>query len=229
MNKRSSPNFNERAGMSPRYIVLHYTGMRNAAEALVRLCDPQSQVSAHYVVEENGDITQLVDEKMRAWHAGRSFWRGISDVNSASIGIELVNPGHDFGYRAFPEAQIAALKELVAAIVARNNMAPETCLLAHSDIAPARKMDPGELFPWQELAQAGFGLWPAPDAQDFSVAPDSEVADLLGVIGYEVGKLEQTLRAFQRRYDPENLSGIANPQTVARLRALNRQLAYQKI
>jgi len=225
MKQRPSPNFNQRAAtVALDYIVLHYTGMRNAAEALTRLCDPAAQVSAHYVVEENGDVTQLVDEKMRAWHGGHSFWRGMTDLNSASVGIELVNPGHEFGYRAFPQAQILSLKKLLAEIIARHRMNPALCLLAHSDIAPARKQDPGELFPWQDLARDGLGLWPAPQPQDFAAASQAEVKDLLAVIGYDVSNFAQALTAFQRRYHPENLTGDADPQTVARLRALNRQM-----
>jgi N-acetylmuramoyl-L-alanine amidase len=229
MKQRPSPNFSERAPtIEVDYIVLHYTGMRNAAEALARLCDPLSQVSAHYVIDERGEITQLVDEKMRAWHAGKSFWRGVSDLNSASVGIELVNPGHEFGYRPFSNVQIAALKQMLPRIMARQNMAPETCLLGHSDIAPVRKMDPGELFPWQEFAKAGLGLWPRPEPEDFSPITDAETSDMLHVVGYEVEDLPQTLRAFQRRYYPENLTGTADPQTTALLRALNRQLSWQK-
>jgi N-acetylmuramoyl-L-alanine amidase len=225
MKRRPSPNFNDRAeNIALAYIIVHYTGMRNAAEAFTRLCDPATEVSAHYVIEENGTVTQLIDEGQRAWHAGHSFWRGVRDLNSASIGIELVNPGHEYGYRAFPEAQIAALQNLLPGIITRHEMAPATCLLAHSDIAPTRKKDPGELFPWPHLAQQGFGLWPEPDGSDFESAHASDAPDLLTAIGYDVSNLPAAIRAFQRRYHPENLSGIAGPHTIARLRALNRIL-----
>jgi N-acetylmuramoyl-L-alanine amidase len=228
MKKRPSPNFNARsANITLDYIVLHYTGMRNAAEALTRLCDPSSQVSAHYVIDEKGEVYQLVEEKMRAWHAGKSQWNELTDINSASIGIELVNPGHEFGYRPFTTEQIATLKKMLPVIIARHNLHAATCMLAHSDIAPARKQDPGELFPWQELAEAGFGLWPVTQPEDYSSGGDAEARRLLGVIGYEVDDLPQTLRAFQRRYNPEHVTGDADPETVARLRALNRKLSWQ--
>src|ERR1700733_422901 len=153
-----SPNFDARDPSVPlQTIVLHYTGLKTGEEASARLCDPASKVSAHYVIEEDGRIFQLVDEKNRAWHAGKSFWRGITDLNSTSIGIELVNPGHQFGYRAFPAAQIAALKPLLRDIMWRHKM-PPSALLAHADIAPVRKEDPGELFPWQDLAKEGLGV-----------------------------------------------------------------------
>jgi N-acetylmuramoyl-L-alanine amidase len=228
ISRRKSPNFSERFAATPRYIVLHYTGMRNAAEALSRLCDPASQVSAHYVIDEKGAVAQLVDEKMRAWHAGKSSWRGITDMNSASIGIELVNPGHEFGYRPFPSEQIAALKELIPVIAARHNMAPESCLVGHSDIAPGRKMDPGELFPWQEMAQIGFGIWPVPEGRDFAPASDVELADMLSVLGYDVSDAPQAIAAFQRRYCPENITGTVDGDTAAKARALNRKMSYQQ-
>jgi N-acetylmuramoyl-L-alanine amidase len=227
MKQRPSPNFSAREPViALDYIILHYTGMRNAAEALTRLCDPAAQVSAHYVIEEDGTVTQLVDEKMRAWHAGKSFWRHVTDLNSASIGIELVNPGHEFGYRAFPEPQIETLEQMLPEIIARHKLNAATCLLAHSDIAPPRKQDPGELFPWQRLAQKGFGLWPVPEPRDSIATTDAEAKDLLHVIGYDTAELAPAITAFQRRYYPENLNGIAEPHTVARMRALNRLLGH---
>ena len=214
------------------YIVLHYTGMKTGAEALARLCDPQAKVSAHYAVDEDGRVFALVDEAQRAWHAGKSFWRGVTDVNSASVGIELVNPGHQFGYRAFPAAQIASLMELMRGIIARHAMNPALCLLAHSDVAPQRKEDPGELFPWRELAAQGLGLWPHPRAEDYGFAEDGEVQELLRAIGYECplsGAYDQETRAallaFQRHYHPENLTGTPESETVARMRAVRRQVA----
>ncbi len=214
-----SPNFNERAAdIALDYIVVHYTGMVDAAAALARMCDASAQVSAHYMIDEDGAVVQLVDEQNRAWHAGKSFWRGMTDINSASIGIELVNPGHEHGYRVFPEAQIAALKKLLREIIARRRMNPATCLLAHSDIAVGRKQDPGELFPWQALAQEGLGMWPVP--QDYALASEVEIDGWLQKIGYDTTHFVEALTAFQRRYYPENLTGAADQETVARLRDL---------
>ncbi|OKH88213.1 hypothetical protein LF95_16310 [Thalassospira sp. TSL5-1] len=159
-----SPNFGERpADSTIDMLVLHYTGMPSGEMALERMCDPASQVSAHYMIEEDGCIYQLVAETKRAWHAGRGQWRGCSDVNSRSIGIEIVNPGHEFGYRPFAVQQIDALKALCKAILARHDI-PAHHIIAHSDMAPDRKEDPGELFPWQQLAAEGIGLWPDEEA-----------------------------------------------------------------
>ena len=158
MIDRLSPNFDART-LPVSMAVLHYTGMVDAASAIDRLADPDAKVSAHYVVAEDGQIIRMVDEANRAWHAGRSWWRGISDVNSASIGIEIVNPGHEFGYRPFPEAQIDSVIQLLGGIVRRHGITRGN-VVGHSDVAPARKEDPGELFPWQRLAEAGIGLWP---------------------------------------------------------------------
>ena len=145
-----SPNWNERK-LPVSMVVLHYTGMQSAEAALAQLCDPAKEVSAHYMIEEDGSVHRLVREDRRAWHAGRSYWRGIRDVNSASVGIELVNPGHEFGYRPFPDAQMEALVPLLADIVQRHDI-PRANVVGHSDIAPARKEDPGELFDWDLLA-----------------------------------------------------------------------------
>ncbi|MDE2029727.1 MAG: N-acetylmuramoyl-L-alanine amidase [Alphaproteobacteria bacterium] len=226
MKRMPSPNFNARSsGVALQYVVLHYTGMRNAGAALSRLRDPASQASAHYMIDEDGSVTQMVEEDMRAWHAGKSFWRGVTDVNSASIGIELVNPGHEFGYRPFPDAQIAALKTLLRAIIDRHGLNPATALLGHSDIAPTRKEDPGELFPWQALAQEGLGLWPEPSVQDYDPpASEDEAADLLNAIGYEPNDSNAALFAFQRRYVPDNMSAETDAGTLAKLRALKRML-----
>jgi N-acetylmuramoyl-L-alanine amidase len=228
--RQPSPNFNDRDPAIPlQHIVLHYTGMKTGAEALVRLCDPKAEVSAHYVIEDDGRVFRLVDENKRAWHAGQSVWRGLADMNSASVGIELVNPGHQYGYRPFPAAQIAALKNLLRDIIQRHKMNPKTCLLAHADIAPGRKEDPGELFPWEELAKEGLGLWPAPQAGDYGHAEDDEVQKLLRAIGYDcpdTGAYDRATRAallaFQRHYEPDNLTGTPERETIARLRALVR-------
>jgi len=224
-----SPNFNERDPHIPlRYIVMHYTDMETGEQALRRLCDSASQVSAHYLVEEDGRIFHLVDDAKRAWHAGKSFWRGITDLNSASIGIELVNPGHTWGYRPFPLIQIEALTGLLEQLCSRHNLDRRTCLLAHSDIAPSRKQDPGELFPWQHLALNGFGIWPEPQPQDYGQASTREVCEILARLGYDCPptvseeSMRLVLTAFQRRFDPQHLSGLPEDETVARLRTIQR-------
>jgi N-acetylmuramoyl-L-alanine amidase len=158
--ERPSPNFDQRREGAPiDILLLHYTGMRTAEEALARLCDPEAKVSAHYTIDRDGRIYRHVDESVRARHAGVSYWAGERDVNSRSIGIELVNPGHEFGYVAFPEAQVEALIDLARGILARHPI-PARRVLGHSDVAPARKMDPGELFPWRRLAENGVGIFP---------------------------------------------------------------------
>ena len=148
---KQSPNFNERKGCDkPSLIIIHYTGMKTAAEALERLCDPKAEVSAHYFIDEGGTQQQLVADDKRAWHAGVSEWEGITDVNSHSIGIELVNPGHEFGYREFPDEQIETLAELCKNLMQAYDI-PVKNILGHADVAPGRKIDPGELFPWDKL------------------------------------------------------------------------------
>lgn len=156
---RPSPNYNDRAPGAINMLVLHYTGMASCEDALARLCDPVAQVSAHYLIDEDGTVYQLVAEQHRAWHAGVSFWKGERDINSRSIGIELVNPGHELGYRAFPQIQMQALADLAHEILARHPIPPDR-VLGHSDVAPGRKRDPGELFDWQWLAGQGIGVWP---------------------------------------------------------------------
>ena len=154
--EQPSPNWNERE-LPVSMVVLHYTGMQTADEALARLCDPAAKVSAHYLIDEDGTVTSLVPEEKRAWHAGNSYWRGITDVNSASVGIELANPGHEWGYRPFPEAQMEALLPLLANIMDRHDI-PRGNVVGHSDVAPARKLDPGELFDWERLARLRLAL-----------------------------------------------------------------------
>src|SRR5882757_3731455 len=164
---RPSPNHGERkAGVKPNMLVLHYTGMADAEAAVRHLCTPTSEVSAHYVVMEDGRIVQCVPESRRAWHAGQSYWEGETDINSCSIGIEIANPGHDHGYPDFPKRQIAAVTALCRSIFTRHQISPDR-VLAHSDVAPTRKRDPGEKFPWKVLAASGIGLWvkPAPMTQ----------------------------------------------------------------
>lgn len=159
---RPSPNFGPRRASPLDMIIIHYTGMQTAQDALDRLCDPEAEVSSHYMIDEAGQIFCLVEEAQRAWHAGVSEWQGRTDINSHSIGIELVNPGHEFGYQPFPEPQIQALVELCHDIFSRHDIKPEY-ILGHEDVAPGRKKDPGELFPWKELAlHNGIGVWPHP-------------------------------------------------------------------
>jgi N-acetylmuramoyl-L-alanine amidase len=228
--ERPSPNRNARpAGGAIDMLVLHYTGMRTAAEAIDRLCDPAAKVSAHYVVDEDGTVWRLVDEAERAWHAGISYWQGTEDVNGASIGIELVNPGHEWGYRAFPEPQMAALETLARGILARHPI-PRDRVVGHSDVAPERKQDPGELLDWPRLARVGIGLWPASDAP-----PPRDVAAaqaMLATIGYRIGASgvldEQTrlvLTAFQRRFRPRRVDGALDADTGGRLAAVAREVA----
>ncbi|MDP9095265.1 MAG: N-acetylmuramoyl-L-alanine amidase, partial [Pseudomonadota bacterium] len=179
MIQAPSPNFDERpAGIPIDTLILHYTGMQSADDAIARLRDPVAHVSSHYVVDEDGTVRQLVDEAHRAFHAGVSYWRGNEALNGRSIGIEIVNPGHDWGYRPFPPAQMRTVIELCQAIVTRHPI-PPCNVVGHSDIAPDRKQDPGELFDWPCLAAAGIGLWPEQGDQP---APDAEVA--LRRIGY---------------------------------------------
>ncbi len=207
--QRPSPNQDDRGGAGVDILVLHYTGMTNGAAALARLCDPAAKVSAHYAIDEDGTVYALVPEARRAWHAGVSFWDGARDINSRSIGIELVNPGHEFGYRAFPEAQIVALITLGREILARHSIAPWR-VLGHSDVAPLRKEDPGELFPWARLAEAGIGLWPAQ-----AVDPGAHaVAGLLAQYGYDPdAPPDKLITAFQRHFRPSRVDGMADDET----------------
>ena len=213
-----SPNFDDRS-LPVSILVLHYTGMKDAASAIGWLTNPASKVSSHYVVAEDGQILRLVEEDKRAWHAGRSLWRGISDVNSASIGIEIVNPGHEYGYRPFPEAQMAALIPLVAEIVRTFDIAPAN-VVGHSDIAPARKLDPGELFDWERLARLRLAV-PRPD-RDLSDPHWTDGGFLLALerFGYDVADGPAAVRAFQRRWRPETIDGIADGQCRAILLSL---------
>jgi N-acetylmuramoyl-L-alanine amidase len=215
---RPSPNFDART-LPVSMLVLHYTGMTDGASAIARLCDPAAKVSAHYVVDEDGSLYGLVDEADRAWHAGRARWRGIDDVNSASIGIEIVNPGHEHGYRPFPEAQMAALLPLMSAIVARHGIAPVN-IVGHSDVAPARKQDPGELFDWERLARHRLAVpRPKPALGDPHWTPGGFLV-ALERFGYDVADGPAAVRAFQRRFRPETIDGIADGECRALLLAL---------
>jgi len=205
-----SPNWDERA-LPISMVVLHYTGMQSAAEALERLCDPQAKVSAHYLIDEDGTVISLVPEEKRAWHAGKSYWRGITDVNSASVGIELVNPGHEWGYRPFPDAQMEALLPLLCDIVDRHDIGP-TNVVGHSDIAPARKEDPGELFDWERLARLRLAL-PIPKAK-MMLFYDNPGAFYLALerFGYDISDGRAAVRAFQRRWRPRLIDGEIDGQ-----------------
>jgi N-acetylmuramoyl-L-alanine amidase len=214
---RPSPNFNART-LPVQIVVLHYTGMPTAEAAIARLTDPDAQVSAHWLVTEDGQIVQMVDESQRAWHAGRSFWRGVSDVNSASIGIEIVNPGHEFGYRPFPEPQMAAVEALVAGAVQRFGVAPAN-VVGHSDIAPARKQDPGELFDWGRLARAGLAM-PVPVGGFDPGWTDAGTLMALARYGYDTDDATAAVVAFQRRFRPAKFDGVIDAETRTILRGV---------
>ena len=230
-----SPNHTERRGdhARPDSLVLHYTGMADAPSALRRLCDPIAEVSSHYVVAEDGTVLQLVTEDRRAHHAGRGVWAGESDLNSASVGIEIVNGGHAFGLPAYPDRQVRAVAALCRDVMDRHGIPPER-VLAHSDLAPSRKEDPGEMFPWAILARTGVGLWvPPDDSVDPGLAPGARgeavrrlQADLarwgygIALDGDYGGATATVVRAFQRRYRPSRIDGTADSGTVATLARL---------
>ncbi len=230
-----SPNHDARPPATPiDTLVLHYTGMRSAQAALDRLRDPAALVSSHYVVEEDGAVWRLVPEALRAWHAGVSYWRGHTALNDRSLGIEIVNPGHEFGYRDFPVLQLAAVCDLCLELLARHPIPPRN-VVAHSDIAPERKADPGERFDWRALAANGVGLWPdrVPDLGTGGALRDAaslcHVRAALATIGYRVAAegaldpaLATVLRAFQRHWRPEAVTGQADAGTLARLLAVVR-------
>lgn len=209
-------------------LVLHYTGMPDAESALRRLCDPAAKVSAHYLVDEVGSVYRLVPEDRRAWHAGVASWRGLADINDRSIGIELANPGHEFGYRPFPEAQMRSLRDLARDILARHPIPPRN-VVGHSDVAPMRKQDPGELFDWQSLARGGIGLWP-PTGELDDDAPDrsvEEVQIMLASFGYDApvsGVLDErtaaAIAAFQRHFRPRRVDGRLDRESVGQLECL---------
>ena len=233
-----SPNHDERPEATPLdTLILHYTGMQSAGDAIDRLRDPVARVSSHYVVDEDGTIWRLVAEERRAWHAGISFWRGHTVLNGRSIGIEIVNPGHEWGYRPFPPAQMAAVRRLCQSILSRHPIPPRN-VVAHSDVAPDRKQDPGELFDWRGLARDGIGLWPE-DVPDLGAGdPLTDAAALAPVraslarLGYQVepeGEADAALRtvllAFQRHWRPEAMTGAADAGTRARLDGVLRRIA----
>lgn len=229
---RPSPNCDPRPpGVPVDMVVLHYTGMQSAAAALDRLCDPAAKVSTHWLIDEDGTTFALVPEVNRAWHAGVAMWRRSSDINARSVGVELVNPGHEWGYRPFPEAQMAALERLLGGIVSRHPI-PRERILGHSDVAPLRKTDPGELFDWARLARGGWGLWPRADYKSSpnapALAPGLSGPAVLGLqialdaIGYQVEgtglydpPTEAVVTAFQRHFRPGRVDGVSDPETTS--------------
>jgi len=221
--ERPSPNWDERR-LPIEMVVLHYTEMPGAEAALEKLCDPESQVSAHYLISEDGQVTRLVAESKRAWHAGASYWRGHRDVNSASIGIELDHPGHAHGYRPFAEAQFEALVPLLARIVRTYNI-PRSNVVGHSDVAPMRKIDPGELFPWDRLAEYRLCL-PRPEKLELGDPFNNDGAFYLALerFGYDVTDGHKAVEAFQRRWRPERIDG----QIDGELRAILFQLLLDR-
>ena len=241
MRTHSSPNHDARPpGRVVDMLVVHYTGLPSRAAALDRLCDPSARVSAHYLIDEDGAVVQLVTEDRRAWHAGEACWAGERDVNGCSLGIELVNPGHQWGYRPFAEAQMAALVELAGDIVARHAIPPER-VLGHADVAPARRKDPGELFDWVRLARAGIGLVARPGTRRGTRPPGREgdaaggnVAALqrrLARFGYDIAATGRsdaltaaTVTAFQRHFRQARVDGVADRETEAALEDLVAQL-----
>lgn len=232
-----SPNFDDRK-LPVSLLVLHYTGMESGAAALERMRDPAAKVSAHYMIEEDGQILGLVDEASRAWHAGVSSWRGVSDINSASIGIEIVNGGHDYGLPDFPDVQINAVIALSKAVMNRNGLRAAD-VVAHSDIAPGRKQDPGEKFPWAGLAAAGIGLWPeglehdrrhlfGAGDRDRGIAIAQSGLAHMGYGAHVTGILDQetmdVISAFQRRYRPAHIDGCIDMQTLGLITKLSEMM-----
>ncbi len=219
--QKPSPNFNDRKGQEITHIILHYTGMKTAQDALEKLCDKTSEVSAHYTIDEAGKIYQHVDEKNRAWHAGDAYWHGKRDINSRSIGIEIVNRGHKHGYHEFPNTQIQSVINLCLQIQERHRIEH---VLAHSDIAPMRKEDPGELFPWKKLAENDIGIWPSVADEDFVKSSSMDLMKALQDFGYKAEDSEKMILAFQRHFVPEvfelGREGKPTSLTKARLYAL---------
>jgi N-acetylmuramoyl-L-alanine amidase len=232
---RFSPNSGERANnQKPTYLILHYTGMADAQKACDWLCDERSEVSSHYLVDEQGGIVQMVSEDKRAWHAGVSSWHGESDINSVSIGVEIQNRGHGDAYHDFPAAQMQAVADLCLDIITRHTIAPRN-VLAHSDVAPGRKVDPGEKFDWSYLARSGVGNWVEPEPlgggsflqRGDSGDPVLALQGMLRMYGYGVDATGQfdartkiVVEAFQRHFRPARVDGIADQSTVATLHKL---------
>ena len=232
MIERPSPNFSQRPpGFDIDILLLHYTGMETAESGIERLCDPESKVSSHYVIDEDGTTYCLVPEDATAWHAGVSCWEGKIGMNQRSVGIELVNPGHEHGYRDFPEAQMNALEELALGILDRHPI-PKRQVLGHSDVSPMRKEDPGELFDWRGLAEKGIGLWPTQTEMEPVPGTVKDVQVAMRNIGYCIpvngddDEIYRTiLSAFQRHYRPKRVDGKADKETRTMLAAV--QIAVQ--
>lgn len=220
IQQHPSPNFDQR-GMDVDMLVLHYTGMESASLALDRLCDPEAEVSAHYFIDEDGSICQLVDERHRAWHAGVSSWRGNTNINQRSIGVEIVNPGHEFGYRAFTQEQMSTVIALCSEILSRHTI-PARNIVGHSDVAPSRKTDPGELFDWRRLAESGIGLWPV-EADILEMDKDI-VRRHLENVGYDTADFPKAIRAFQRHFRGERVTGRIDAGTARRLTSLAQMI-----
>ena len=231
-----SPNFNERIGFeNPTMILMHYTGMKTAAQAVQRLTDPASRVSAHFVILEDGGLLQLVPEQLRAWHAGKSFWRGCKDVNSASIGIEICNPGHEHGYVDFTSEQMETLIQLSKRLIAQYDICPWN-IVGHSDVAPLVKEDPGERFNWEALASLGIGFWAPPAQSKGAEGGAARLAQLLETIGYDPELLalepEMVITAFCRHFLPEHFSSPASENQIllkaqGLVNGLEREMASQ--
>lgn len=229
MKVLNSPNFDDRSEVGIKYLILHYTGMASGEEALERLCDPQAKVSAHYLVEENGEIYQLVDEDKRAWHAGVSKWEDDVAINDLSIGIEIVNSGHAYPgyesiYKAFPEEQMGSVLKLAKEIIDRHAIKPYY-VLGHSDVAWRRKIDPGELFDWKKLSEHGVGCWPKDDVVSAGVKVDlNDFIGALKVYGYDVSGCDdnpaEIITAFQRHFRQDNIDGKLDLETMKRLVSL---------
>jgi N-acetylmuramoyl-L-alanine amidase len=235
----ASPCVGERNNsLLPTILLMHYTGMPSAARAIDWLSRPESKVSCHYVIDVDGRITQMVPEALRAWHAGLSYWAGERDINSASIGIEIQNPGHEDGYHPFSRSQMRAVRDLARDIQQRHDIAPER-VLAHSDVAPLRKIDPGEKFDWRWLAKSGVGHWVPPVGIRGSevAANDRDLCRaMLETYGYGIGvegvsgpELSTVVRAFQRHFRPERVDGIVDYSTLATLERLLNALAKGEI
>jgi N-acetylmuramoyl-L-alanine amidase len=237
-----SPNVNaRRTGLRPEVLVLHYTGLPTFARSIEVLRDPRCQVSCHYVVDLDGRVVQMVAEDMRAWHAGVSCWRGETDINSQSIGIEVQNAGPDAECPDFPDVQMAAVERLAADIIARNTIPPRN-VVAHSDIAPGRKIDPGERFDWRRLGRAGVGLWVQPEPPEAAGAPSpvgdaravQRVQTLLEAYGYGIAPnghsddwTATVVAAFQRHFRPARVDGVIDRSTIATLERLCAQIGVE--
>lgn len=230
MKVAKSPNYNKRTDAGIKYLIMHYTGMASGEEALERLCDEKSEVAAHYLIKENGEVYSLVDENLRAWHAGSSKWEDDEDINDRSIGIELVNPGHPYPgyesvYRAFPDQQMDALIKLSKEIIERHNIKPWH-VLGHSDVAWRRKIDPGELFDWKRLFDSSLGCWPKIAQDDIDISPEEFLNDLKRY-GYDTDGCDENpveiISAFQRHFRQSDFNGVLDSESAAILKNLLAQ------